>query len=122
MPSYRKTRFTLTAALAAALTAAIGCGSASASNPEKKAKAAAAEQAGTGECWVGYSDYEASIPHIDLATCPDIPNDDAYFCRARLLGETMSIDRFRQADGCLLGSISMSIAEFFAKYGLKPAR
>lgn len=83
---------------------------ASASKEEKK-------EADAASCWISYSDYEPNFPHVDLAACPDAPKDETVFCRARLTGDTMVIDRFRQADGCMLGSVATPIADFFKANG-----
>ncbi len=100
----------LAAVLLGALLAAMT--PANASKDEKKSD--------TASCWISYSDYEPNFPHVDLAACPDAPKDETVFCRARLAGDSMTIDRFRQADGCLLGSATTPIADFIKTYGPNP--
>lgn len=50
-------------------------------------------------CPVPYSEFEANIPHIDMATCPDNqPNDDDGFCRLVMDGKRAFIYAFVYTD------------------------
>lgn len=44
--------------------------------------------ANAADCPVPYSEFEANIPHIDMADCPDDkPNADSGFCRLVMDGK-----------------------------------
>ena len=44
------------------------------------------------DCTVTYSDFENSIPHVDLMTCPnDKPDEDTGFCRLAFNGKSATM-------------------------------
>lgn len=51
------------------------------------------------QCPVPYSEFEANIPHIDMAECPDNqPNEDAGFCRLVMDGKRAYVYAFLYTD------------------------
>lgn len=60
--------------------------------------------AAAADCPVPYSEFEANIPHIDMAECPDnAPDADSGFCRLVMDGKKAYIYAFTytQDEPCL---------------------
>ena len=67
---------------------------------------AAPNMATANDCPVPYSEFEANIPHIDMADCPnDRPNADDGFCRLVMDGDDAYVYAFHYTDEepCLTG-------------------
>ena len=62
--------------------------------------------AAANECPVPYSEFEANIPHIDMADCPkNKPNADDGFCRLVMDGDDAYVYAFLYTaeEPCLSG-------------------
>ena len=55
--------------------------------------------AAANDCPVPYSEFEANIPHIDMADCPKSkPNADDGFCRLVMDGDDVYVYAFLYTD------------------------
>ena len=51
-----------------------------------------------GPMILAYADFEAAVPHVDLADCPAALAAEAVFCRATLAGDAVHVFVFSEAD------------------------